>query len=178
MFDLLLRLPSDQRNRFIEQRTTANGRLTFGGVSSTRPLLELSAVSFGKARARVKRMDSATARANDLEKRLIRFAAGIVTLSSKLPRTPQGRHICDQVLRSGTAAAANYGEARGAESRADFIHKLKIVFKELNETTIWLEVINQSGLLPAEMIAPIVSENRELCRIIGASIKTARASAT
>ena len=57
----------------------------------------------------------------------------IVSLSSRLPRTVQGRHICGQILRSGTAAAANYGEARGAESRADFVHKLKIVFKELND---------------------------------------------
>ena len=86
-------------------------------------------------------MNATQSKANDLEKRLISFAAVIVGLSSRLPRTPQGRHICDQILRSGTAAAANYGEARGAESRADFIHKLKIVFKELSETTIWLEVI-------------------------------------
>ena len=65
----------------------------------------------------------------------------------------------------------------GAESRADFIHKLKVVFKELNETTIWLEVISQSSLLSAETIVAILAENRELCRIIAASIKTARASA-
>src|SRR6266700_1183132 len=88
----------------------------------------------------------------------------------------KARHICGQILRSGTAAAANYGEARGAESRADFIHKLKIVFKELNETTIWLEVIAESSLLSPENIVAIVAENRELCRIIAASIKTARAS--
>jgi len=75
-------------------------------------------------------------RANLLEKRLISFAATIVAMSSRLPRTPPGRHICGQILRSGTAAAANYGEARGAESRADFVHKLKVVFKELNETTM------------------------------------------
>jgi four helix bundle protein len=121
-------------------------------------------------------MRPAASKANDLEKRLISFASVIVSLSSKLPRTPQGRHICDQILRSGTAAAANYGEARGAESRADFIHKLKIVFKELNETTIWLEITAQSSLLLPESIAAIVAENRELCRIIAASIKTARAS--
>src|SRR5688572_16309494 len=79
-------------------------------------------------------------------------------------------------VASGTASAANYGEARGAESRADFIHKLKIVFKELNETTIWLEVMRESSLLSPENIVAIVAENRELCRIIAASIKTARAS--
>ena len=121
-------------------------------------------------------METTASRANQLEARLIRFAAAIVSISSRLPRTPQGRHICSQLLRSGTAAAANYGEARGAESRADFIHKLKIVFKELNETTIWLEVIRESSLLSPENIVAIVAENRELCRIIAASVKTARMS--
>ena len=122
-------------------------------------------------------MNTTASKANDLEKRLIRFAATVVNLSSKLPRTPQGRHICGQILRSGTAAAANYGEARGAEGRADFIHKLKVVFKELNETTVWLEMIGASSMLSADTMAKIVAENRELCRIIAASIKTARASA-
>src|SRR5436305_5163290 len=118
-------------------------------------------------------MNAAASRANELERRLISFAAAILSLSSKLPRTPQGRHTCGQILRSGTAAAANYGEARGAESRADFIHELKIVFKELNETTIWLEIISQSSLLSAENVVAIIAENRELCKIIGASITTA-----
>ena len=120
-------------------------------------------------------MNATTSRQNDLEKRLISFAAAIVRLTGKLPKTTQGRHICRQLLRSGTSAAANYGEARGAESRADFIHKLKIVFKELNETTIWPEVSSQSSVLPAETIVTILAENRELCRIIAASTKTARA---
>jgi four helix bundle protein len=119
-------------------------------------------------------VNTTASKANILEKRLVSFAASIVSLSSKLPRTAQGRHICGQILRSGTAAAANYGEARGAESRADFVHKLKIVFKELNETTIWLEVIAESSLLSQENLAAIVAENRELCRIIAASIRTAR----
>ena len=114
--------------------------------------------------------------ADELEKRLISFAAKIVSLSSRLPRTQQGRHISGQILRSGTAAAANYGEARGAESRADFIHKLRIVFKELNETTVWLQIVIESSLISAEMTTAIIAENRELCRIIAASIRTARAS--
>jgi four helix bundle protein len=80
------------------------------------------------------------------------------------------------MLRSGTAAAANYGEARGAESRADFTHKLKVVFKELNETTIWLEIIAESSLLSPDKIVAIVAENRELCRIVGASLRTLRNS--
>src|SRR6188508_3286098 len=121
-------------------------------------------------------MNTTPSKEDQLERRLVIFASDIVSLSSKLPKSPQGRHICGQILRSGTAAAANYGEARAAESRADFIHKLKIVSKELNETTIWLDVIAQSSLLDPDTTAPIVAENRELCRVIAASIKTARAS--
>ena len=79
-----------------------------------------------------------------------------------------------QMLRSGTATAANYGEARGAESRSDFIHKLRVVLKELNETAIWLQMISKSCLLPAEHIVAIVAENRELSKIIAASVRTAR----
>jgi four helix bundle protein len=87
--------------------------------------------------------------------------------------TLQGNHVSRQLLRSGTAAAANYGEARGAESRSDFIHKLRIVLKELNETTVWLQLILTSSMLPAEKMTAVVAENEELCRIIAASIKTA-----
>jgi four helix bundle protein len=76
-------------------------------------------------------------RANTLEERLVQFAVDIVTLVGQLPQNPQTKHIGSQILRSGTAAAPNYGEARAAESRADFIHKLKICRKELNETAIW-----------------------------------------
>ena len=80
------------------------------------------------------------------------------------------------MLRSGTAAAANYGEARGAESRSDFIHKMGIVLKELNETVIWLEVIAKAQLLPNAEIVAVISENRELCRILTAAVKSARAA--
>ena len=121
-------------------------------------------------------MNSTLSKTDQLERRFIAFAASILNLSAKLPKSPQGRHVCSQILRSGTASAANYGEARGAESRADFIHKLRIVFKELNETTIWLEVIARSSMLPPDATAPVVAENRELCRVIAASIKTAGAT--
>jgi 23S rRNA-intervening sequence protein len=67
-------------------------------------------------------------------------------------------------------------EARGAESRKDFIHKIRIVLKELNETAIWLQLIAKSSLLPPEMISGVLAENRELCRIMAASVKTARSA--
>jgi four helix bundle protein len=92
-------------------------------------------------------MNTAAFKAAELESRFISFAAEIVSISAKLPKTPQGRHICRQILCSGTATAAVYGEARGAESRSDFVHKLGIVLKELNETVIWLELISRTSLL-------------------------------
>jgi four helix bundle protein len=115
-------------------------------------------------------------RANELEERLIDFAVRIVKLSASLPRTPAGRHIAGQILRSGTSPAPNYGEARGAESHADFVHKLRIVLKELNETAIWLRIIERSRLLRSELISDIIRESTELCRLFTASLKTVRSS--
>lgn len=112
-------------------------------------------------------------KAIELEERLIDFAVRIVKLSASLPRTSAGKHIAGQILRSGTSPAPNYGEARGAESHADFVHKLRIVLKELNETSIWLRMIERSQLLRGELVADISGENRELCRIFTASLKTA-----
>ena len=112
--------------------------------------------------------------ADELEERLVDFAVRIVKLSASLPRTPPGKHIAGQILRSGTSPAPNYGEARGAESRADFVHKVRIVLKELNETSIWLRVIHRSQMLNSELLVNIMSENTELCRIFTASLKTAR----
>jgi four helix bundle protein len=119
-------------------------------------------------------MSARNAKAIELEIRFVDFGSDIVRISAKLNTTQEGKHIANQILRSGTAAAANYGEARGAESRKDFIHKLRIVLKELNETAIWLQLIARTSLLPPEMISGVLAENRELCRIIAASIKTAR----
>ena len=113
-------------------------------------------------------------RADELEERLIDFAVRIVKLSANLPRTSAGRHIAGQILRSGTSPAPNYGEARGAESQADFVHKLRIVLKELNETSIWLRIIERSQLISKELIRDIVQENTELCRIFAATLKSTR----
>jgi four helix bundle protein len=116
----------------------------------------------------------AQSRADDLEGRLIDFAVRIVRLSARLPKTPAGRHVAAQILRSGTSPAPNYGEARGGESAADFIHKLRIVLKELNETSIWLRIIERSQILKTELLADLINENSELCKIFTVSLKTAR----
>ncbi|HEU4478782.1 MAG TPA: four helix bundle protein [Pyrinomonadaceae bacterium] len=113
-------------------------------------------------------------RADELEERLIDFAVRIIRLSASLPRSVAGKHVGNQIMRSGTSPAPNYGEARGAESLADFVHKLRIVLKELNETSIWLRTIERSQMLQADSIAQLIQENKELCRIFTASLKTAR----
>jgi four helix bundle protein len=112
--------------------------------------------------------------ADALEERLIDFAVRIIRLSACLPKTPAGKHIAGQILRAGTSPAPNYGEARGAESSADFVHKLRIVLKELNETSIWLRMINRSRLLAEELLSDIIEENKNLSRISTASLKTTR----
>jgi four helix bundle protein len=111
--------------------------------------------------------------ADQLEERLINFAVRIIKLSACLPRTPAGRHIAGQILRSGTSPAPNYGEARGAESRADFVHKVRVVLKELNETSIWLRIIERSKLLRSDLLVEIIQENGDLCKVFAASLKTA-----
>src|SRR6478672_11921446 len=114
------------------------------------------------------------AKANTLEDRFVQFAVDIVKLVGLLPQNPQAKHIGIQILRSGTAAAPNYGEARAAESRADFVHKLKICLKELNETAIWLRILQGSFAIKADFVNRLVAENTQLCKILVASIQTAR----
>jgi len=117
-------------------------------------------------------------RSDQLEERLVTFAARIIHFSTELPKTPSGRHIALQILRSGTSVAPNYAEARGAESSADFIHKLKVVQKELNETAVWLRILTKSVLIKEESIVAILQENLELAKIITASVRTARSRGT
>jgi four helix bundle protein len=109
-----------------------------------------------------------------VQQRLNNFGARTTLVAKMLPPTAEGRYISKQLLRSGLAAAPNYAEARAAESRADFIHKLRIVLKELNETKSWLDQIVANGLFSREKMGSIVAENQELCWIIAASLKTAR----
>jgi four helix bundle protein len=109
---------------------------------------------------------------DDIEERLIDFAVRVVNLCAHLPKTQAGKHIGGQLLRSGTSPAANYAEARGAESDKDFIHKLKISLKELNETRIWLKIILKSEMLPESRLQNIIAENDELGKIINSSIQT------
>jgi four helix bundle protein len=91
-----------------------------------------------------------------------------------LPKTTAGNHIAGQLLRSATSTASNYAEARGAESKSDFIHKLGLVFKELNESEVWLELILSRRMIPGDVVATVLEECKILCRIVAASRRTAR----
>ena len=110
---------------------------------------------------------------SDIQDRLSDFAVRVIELCEGLPGTFAGRHIGTQLLRAGTAAAANYAEVRGAESRNDFIHKLGVVRKELNEALVWLRLVERRAMVETRVIEPLSSECDELCRVIAASRKTA-----
>ncbi len=109
---------------------------------------------------------------DDIQERLIDFAVRIVRVHNALPPNATGRHVGDQLLRFGTAPAAHYAEARGAESIKDFVHKLRICLKELNETHVWLAIIQRSDLLPPHQLTAIQDECTPMSRIINASIGT------
>jgi four helix bundle protein len=117
---------------------------------------------------------SKATKADEVHRRLIELGARATRVAKLLPRSYDGKYISQQLMRSGLAAAANYAEARAAESRADFVHKLRIVLKELNETKSWLEQIVANGLFSRDKMPAIIAENQELCWIIAASIRTAR----
>jgi four helix bundle protein len=109
----------------------------------------------------------------DLEDRLLDFSARIIRLVESLPRNRSGNHLGGQLLRSGTSPLLNHGEAEAAESRADFIHKLRVSLKELRETLRCLRLVQRVPLVtPAKQLEPLINETDELIRIFVASIRT------
>ena len=116
------------------------------------------------------------AKGDDIQERLINFAVNIIEFTGKLPNSSAGKHIANQLMRSGTSSAPNYAEARSAESTKDFIHKLKVALKELNETKVWLQIIERSKMLLNVEFKELCKECDELCRIMNASVKTAMKS--
>jgi four helix bundle protein len=108
-----------------------------------------------------------------LSERLWRFAARVGKVVDALPDSRLGRHVAGQLVRCGTASAPNYDEARVAESRADFIHKVRIALKEMSETCGWLRFIIIAELLSENKIAPLHVEGSELTAILAKSVKTA-----
>ena len=138
-------------------------------------------IEFGKWRiAEVSNGDYAAMRkpVYDLEDRLLVFAAKIVELTESLPNTRAGNHIAGQLLRCGTSSLSNHGEAEAAESRRDFLHKLRICLKELRETKRWLRLLGRVNKVetPANLNS-CLKEVEELIRIFVASVRTAERNA-
>jgi len=111
----------------------------------------------------------------NLEERLLRFASAIIDLAEALPTTRAANHVAGQILRCGTSPYPNHGEAESAESRDDFIHKMKICLKELRETRRWARLIAVKRWCRSDKdLLFVMNESDELIRIFAASIQTAQ----
>ncbi|GAA4344468.1 four helix bundle protein [Flaviaesturariibacter amylovorans] len=113
------------------------------------------------------------AKVQALEQRLIQFGVSLLKVTELLPDHKAAKHIEGQLVRSGTAPALIYAEAQSAESKADFLHKMKMGLKELRETFVGLKFIDQMAWVAQADLAPLLKENDELISIFVASIKTA-----
>jgi four helix bundle protein len=109
----------------------------------------------------------------NLEERLIEFAVSSLEITERMPDTKGSHHLAGQLARSGTSPALQYGEAQAAESRRDFIHKMKISLKELRESMICLQIIRRKKYIQEDMMLLAIAEANELISIFVKSIQTA-----
>ncbi len=111
----------------------------------------------------------------DLKRRTKQFGLRIIRLVESLSNTSTARTIGNQLLRSGISVGANYRAACRGKSKADFIAKAGISLEEADESLYWMELLQESGIIPGEKLVDLVKEADELVAIFTASIKTARA---
>lgn len=109
----------------------------------------------------------------DIKERTFEFGVRVVRMVNTLPRTAAALELTRQVVKSGTSVGANVEEAHGAESKADFIHKMSIACKEARETRYWMRIIHAS-LLDTPEVRALLQESDELVRILSKSIVTAK----
>lgn len=115
----------------------------------------------------------------DLNERLIDFAAMIIMLYDSIGKSQAGSYLADHMMRAGISPSLHYGEAQGAESRRDFIHKLGILIKELRESLNAMKVIRKSKLYKdIELLDATMKECNELISIFNKSIDTAKKNST
>lgn len=116
----------------------------------------------------------------DVTERFLEFPASIIKLFENRSKNFAFQHISLQLIRSSTSSGANFHESRSAESRRDFIHKMKLSLKELRESLFWLQLINRTNLLnnDQQTIEMLIQENTELIKILSTSVSTARKKRT
>jgi four helix bundle protein len=146
------------------QRPTINIEWSARGVR----LYEMPTAEYGDNKSQPK---------YDLENRLLDFAVNVVELTESLPSTRSGNHIAGQLLRCGTSPLSNHGEVEAAESRKDFLHKLRICLKELRETKRWLRLVGRVNLTQDARLNGCLNKVEELIRIFVASIRTTEKNA-
>lgn len=109
----------------------------------------------------------------DLQNRLIKFSSMIISAKFLDMENYASQHLIKQLIRSSTASALNYGEAQGAESKRDFIHKMRLILKELRESQINLLIVKEANLVrDFPTFNPIIRECNELVAIFASSLKT------
>jgi four helix bundle protein len=113
---------------------------------------------------------------DNLSDRFMLFIVNVIKLEKQLCKTFSGRHVYGQLFRSCTSCGANYEEARAGESRADFIHKMQIVLKELRESHFWIKLIISANLITSEdeILKSLYNESKELTNITAKSVVTAK----
>lgn len=110
----------------------------------------------------------------DIAERLLSIGVRALKLSAALPKTLAGKHIALQLLRCATSAGANYEEARGGQTRPEFIHKLSIAWREIRETAYWLKLIRQAELVSPKRLGALLQEAEALSAILGKSVITTK----
>ncbi len=114
-----------------------------------------------------------------LEERLIQFAVDVIIMCKKIDKSFASEHLANQLIRSVTSSALNYGEARSGESTNDFLHKMKICLKELRESYINMKIQKGAELVSdSELLSKLLKENDELISIFVTSVKTASSKST
>ena len=114
-----------------------------------------------------------TLKGEELAERLAKYSGEVLRVAAELPNTKEGRHVRDQLLRSGTAPGAHYAEARGGQSSADFIHKVALAAKEARESVHWLQTSVDAQFLERDSEG-LIDEGRQLTAILTSSLQTAR----
>ena len=148
-----------------------SGSVRIGGMNDERrPQLATS-----NRNANAQRATPARFKGDDIANRLLDLAAGVIKLLPSLSKQPGAASLVKQLERCGPAGGANYEEARGAESPADFVHKVRIALKEVRETRYWLKLILRAGLVSRpDAVAPMIDEADQIVAILTASANTAR----